>query len=89
MAEKCPVCKGKTTVRKGFYEDMTTICKACNGRGVVFSPYNYQSVDFQPFTQPHPWPAIVTSDTTTTTTPFQQWLISESTRHDGYLKAGN
>lgn len=59
----CPVCQGTGEKHKGFYQDQSTMCKACIGKGYIhiqtYSPsvvpdWTYRP---QPYINPHisPW----------------------------------
>ena len=52
FAQICPVCNGRCKVKKGFYEGkdklkspLTDLCKACEGKGII---YNFFSIPYIP-----------------------------------------
>ena len=60
---KCPVCDGKGTQAPGFYPNTTGYqpCRACDGKGVLWSPEKAPAVPYIPYVPyvPYIQPAVV------------------------------
>lgn len=78
MTEKCPVCKGRGMVEKGFYPDDETTeypeCRACDGKGIVRWGDAIPAPTFPvPFPVPYPQPYPVPVPTPRPLRPVYPW----------------